>query len=368
MAGGVANHVLNLARALSERGHKVTVVTSRTRGSLITAELNGPIRIIRIRTAYRGARFVFPILATLANRKMDIVHWHIAARYLDTKASRWIRAKGKVFTNHTSVFVASARDRSGLLESYLIAMALADRVIVPSRELGDLSAGCGIPLSKIRYIPNGVDLSKFDVPADPVLAGNGQSVVTVRRLVAKNGVDVLIRAWPLVLQEHPSARLTIAGDGPERPAIVSLARDLGVSDSIDLLGNVPPDEIPGILSAADVFAIPSRIEATSIACLEAMAAGLPVVGTSVGGIPELVSEGTTGLLVPPDEPKLLARALNRLLSDPGLRTRLGRNARKRAEANFSWDDVAMKTEAVYREALAEASSGQPDPSNQTARQ
>lgn len=349
--GGVGNHVSNLALALVKRGHEVSIIASSASGPLLHTELGNSGRLYRIRTSYRGARWGFPataIVVTLRHR-VDIVHPHTASS-TDFWASQGIRARGRVFTNHTSEFVTSANDLTAPLRRYLRAMNRADRVIVPSRELGFLSVKSGVPTSKVRYIPNGVDVGRFTVGERPL--EDNATVVSVRRLVPKNGLDLLIRSWPLVLREHPSARLILVGDGPQRAELLTLAKGSGVLGSIDLLGDVPNDEVPSILLRAHVSAIPSRIEATSIACLEAMASGLPIVGTRVGGIPELVMHGINGFLVGPDNHIQFASALTQLLSDPALRARFGKCGRELATAKFSWNNIAAQTESVYAEALS----------------
>src|SRR5207245_5777728 len=136
------------------------------------------------------------------------------------------------------------------------------------------------------------------------------------------GVDVLLRAAATL----PGLLVEVAGDGPERPGLEA------IDPSATFLGWQP--RLDDLLARWDVFALPSREEAFGIAALEAMAAGRPVVATRVGGLPELIEDGLTGLLVPPDDPAALAAALARLAADPALRARMGQAARERAAACF----------------------------------
>jgi glycosyltransferase involved in cell wall biosynthesis len=172
--------------------------------------------------------------------------------------------------------------------------------------------------------------------------------------VPKNGVLDLARAVPAILRKHPDAVFVFAGS--EDPACAEEVRRAlrvaGVLHACRFLGPVPHDRMPHLLRAATVCVLPSHVEATSLAGLEAMACGVPLVGTRVGGIPEILTNGETGLLVPPSSPEDLAGAVTRLLADSDLAHRLAKAARDRVVAAFSWDRIAEQFLEVYRRAVS----------------
>ena len=158
----------------------------------------------------------------------------------------------------------------------------------------------------------------------------------------------LVRA--IALLPPGSARATVVGDGPQREDVADEIRRLGAEGTVDLAGE--RDDVADVLAAADVFVLPTLSEGLPMSVLEAMAAGLPVVAAAVGGVPELVDDGETGLLVPPGRPDALAAALGRLAADPALRRRLGAAGRRRAEAHFDIEACRRAHVELYRELLA----------------
>jgi len=172
--------------------------------------------------------------------------------------------------------------------------------------------------------------------------------VTVARLRPPKDVMTLVRA--IALLPPGSARATVVGDGPERADLAEEVRRLGVEGAVDLVGE--REDVADLLAAADVFALPTLSEGLPMSVLEAMAAGLPVVAAAAGGVPELVEDGQTGILVPPGRPDALAAALGRLAADPALRRRLGGAGRRRAEAHFDIEACRRAHVDLYRELLA----------------
>jgi starch synthase len=215
-----------------------------------------------------------------------------------------------------------------------------------------------IPSERIRVIRNGIDTSEYAPdPATDVLDKHGVDparpyVIFVGRITRQKGVPVLLRAAAALA---PSAQLVLcagAADTPELAAEVStLVAALQASRSgvIWVHEMLPKAEIIQLLTHAAVFVCPSVYEPLGIVNLEAMACGTAVVGSRVGGIPEVVTDGVTGLLVPPDDPASLADALNALLRDAGRAAAMGHAGRERAVNEFSWDAVAAQTVALYEE-------------------
>jgi glycosyltransferase involved in cell wall biosynthesis len=173
-------------------------------------------------------------------------------------------------------------------------------------------------------------------------------IVVPRRLFPKNGVEYFIRALPLVSREREVEAFLI-GDGPERGRLEALAKELGVSDRVDFLGKRPHGEMPGLLSSADLAVIPSLMEATSVAALEAMACELPVLASNVGGLPEIVNEEVGGLFEA-GNPESLARAVLDLLEGGALEGK-GAMGRKRVVEEWSNNRLAERHLQVYSDLL-----------------
>ncbi len=228
---------------------------------------------------------------------------------------------------------------------------LVDQVITVSDAVArSFHAGGGLD-GKAVVIRNGLRgrparRSRLDVRGALDLDPDAPVVLTVARMTAQKGHDTLIGAWPAVLASRPSARLVLAGDGPLRDSLRERAQALGVGQSILFLGY--RDDVPDLLGAADVFALPSLFEGLPLAVLEAMAAGLPVVATATGGTDEAVLDGVSGLLVSPGNAPALAAALKVVLGTPARAVSLGEAGRRRFETLFTAAGMAADTLHLYR--------------------
>lgn len=242
---------------------------------------------------------------------------------------------------------------------------LVHRYVAVSRDLADwLEATVGVAPERICQIYNGIDLGRFSPRAGvrPALAPAGflpddaLLVGTVGRLAGVKDQRTLLDAFARVLRESPDLaprlRLAVVGDGDLRAALERRARDLGIADRVWFAGD--RDDVPDLLRMMDLFVLPSLGEGISNTLLEAMASGLAVVATRVGGNPELVSEGQTGLLVPAGEPQALSRAMGRLLEDGALRVRFGESARLQVQRRFDWDRCTEAYLSLYDALLGRA--------------
>jgi glycosyltransferase involved in cell wall biosynthesis len=211
-----------------------------------------------------------------------------------------------------------------------------------------------------QVMPMGVESQRF--AAGPKTSTDpGQAVLFVGRLARKKGVEYLIRAFPDVLARHPDARLVLVGDGPCRTELEALSSQLGLADRVRFAGSQPPAELPRFYRRSHVFVGPSVVarsgdtESFGLVFAEAMAAGCPVIGTTVGGIPGLVVHGRTGLLVEPESPAALAAAINQVLDSPAQAQTMAALAQRWARRKFNWRQVAQR----YADKLAQAArSGQ----------
>lgn len=218
----------------------------------------------------------------------------------------------------------------------------------------DISRAYRLPFTKIAVTYAGVDSSftarnnlrprKDDSPF--VLLYSGR--LNGRR--EQKGIDILLKSLPLVLRQHDVV-LSIVGTGSRLDRYKALAGELNLNNRVRFCGFVEHDHMPSQYAGADLFVLPSRRESFGLVLAEAMACGLPVVSTTVGAIPEVVEDGVTGLLVPPDDPRALADAINTLLSDPQRRKAMGIAGGERVEKYFTWDKVADRVLEGYHKIL-----------------
>ncbi len=231
-----------------------------------------------------------------------------------------------------------------------------------SADLARRAIALGAPAGRLTIIPYGADPYAFH-PADPAerkriraelgLAPNEPLLLAVGRLVRKKGFDVLLQALPQVVREVGPVRLLIAGRGDLYGELSALAGRLGVQNRVILAGAVERDRLPALFRSCDLLIVPSRhdeygnVDGLPNVLLEGMASGVAIVASAVAGIPQVISPGETGLLVPEKDPDALAAAIVCLLRDPELRTQLGQAARKRVEKELNWPAVARQFEQVY---------------------
>ncbi len=222
----------------------------------------------------------------------------------------------------------------------------ADRVIVPSESVGRLARRTDPRLS-YRVIRHGVDVVRFR-PA-PSRSRNAGPIrcLAVARLVERNGVQDLLRAFARL--DRGRYRLEIVGDGPASPALRALATRLGLGQTVTFAGWLDGDALAARYRGADMLTLAAREGCLGGAYAEALASGLPIVGTAIGGIPEIVEEGLHGLLVPPGEPEALARAIRRLGGDAALRAEMAGRNRSRAVTELAWGATARRCLALYAE-------------------
>jgi len=280
------------------------------------------------------------------------------------------------------VVIASIRDlgdrRSRMQQlAQRVACSLADAVVVNAEVVQRQLVGEGWPAKKIRVIHNGVELSRFsssmrDRAASDAAARRalhlpeGPLVVVVSRLGPAKGIEPFIDAAALVAARLPNARFAIVGDAEPseagkvyRAALEARARRSGLGDRLVFTGFRL--DIPQLLAQASVAVIPSLSEATSNALLESMASGASVVATNVGGNPDVVEDGLSGLLVPPANPDALARSIHRLLEWPEEAARLGEAGRELVHRRFSMEQMVRSTEQLYLDLLEQSQRGQPVP-------
>jgi D-inositol-3-phosphate glycosyltransferase len=378
-AGGQNVHVAALAAGLATLGHAVTVYTRRddakvpSRVALVPGVTVEHIEAGPVRPIPKDA--IYPHVGTFARRlrrawsaeRPEIVHSHFwmsglaalrAAKPLGIPVAHTFHALGIEKRRHqgdadTSPAARLAEERRIVRE--------ADRVIATtSAEIFELLR-MGANRRLLRIVPCGVDLECFtpDGPREPRRPGHLR-IVTLSRLVPRKGVANAIEA----IADVPEAELIIAGGGegpdlqldPEAQRLSALARSLGVADRVYLRGRVERCDVPALLRSADVVVCTPWYEPFGIVPLEAMACGVPVVVSSVGGLVDTVVDGSTGVHVPPQDSKALACVLQSLAANPVQRKLLGRLGVERVRGRYSWSRIAVETLGVYRGIIRSSAS------------
>jgi glycosyltransferase involved in cell wall biosynthesis len=227
---------------------------------------------------------------------------------------------------------------------------LAHHILCNSQAIKSVLTGYhGVPAARLTTILNGVDTEFFQPPAVP--ATSPPRVLSIGRLVPDKDHDTLLAAFHLTAPAHPEAELWLVGEGPRLASLRELAQQLSISDRVKFIP--PHEDLRPLLHQSTLLVLSSRTEALPNVVLEAMAAGLPVVATRVGGVPELVDQGCTGWLVDSGDVSGLAAALSRVLADPEASQTLGRAGRERALVDFSLDTMARRYETLLDRLLNE---------------
>ncbi|MFD5249397.1 glycosyltransferase [Amycolatopsis sp. NPDC058340] len=372
-AGGQNVHVAALSAALSRQGHDVTVYTRRdNRRVPATVETPDGYRVVHVPAGparklpkdellpHMG-EFGRVLRSRWAKDRPDVVHAHfwmsglasiLAAKDLGIPVAQTFHALGVVKRRYQGKDDTSPPERIRL--ERMIAKQ-ADRVIATcSDEVFEL-VRMGLPRSRASVVPCGVDLTTFTPDGEVARRTARRRIVSVGRLVPRKGFDLAIAALPSL----PDTELVIVGGpdpgplakAPEVRRLRAIADRAGVSDRVRLPGLVSREQMPALLRSADAVVCTPWYEPFGIVPLEAMACGVPVVATAVGGLTDTVVDGVTGLLVPPRNPVDLAAALRRLLGDASLCESFGLAGADRVRARYSWDRVASDCLRAYGRVL-----------------
>lgn len=307
------------------------------------------VRVVCLPHAGTAGYFVnVPALRRLLrSERPDLLHAHYASGYGSTAALAafhpWLLS---VWGSDVYDFPYESFVKGWWLRRNLRA---ADAVASTSEAMAEqVRRLVGVPGS-VAVTPFGIDTAHF--APEPRLHA-GLVVGTVKTLAPKYGIDTLMHAFALLvagLGDGAAITLRIVGDGPQRAELEALSRQLGIVERVEFAGAVAHADVPAQLNGFDIFVAASRLDSESfgVAVVEAAACALPVVVTRVGGLPEVVCEGETGLVVERDDPAALAAALGRLATDAALRERLGRNGRARVQAEYEWNACVQRMMTLY---------------------
>ena len=349
--GGAEQTVLHLAEGLREAGSEPVIITLRPGWMTERAEQAG-VAVWILPQASRLAPTWAPRLALrLRRERIRALHSHEFVMNVYGGAAALLARIPHVATIHGRRWVHEQRRR---VLAYRLLRRAGMRLVAVSHDLaGYVAEGFELPLDALDVVQNGIPLP---ARADPALRSErrraarvaaglpleGRMVLAVGNLYPVKDHATLLRATARLPED---VRVAIAGRGEEEANLRRLASELGLASRCQLLG--VRDDVERLLAAADVFVQPSRSEGLPLAVLEAMAAGLPVVASRVGGIPEAVVEGRTGLLVEPGEPALLAGALEQVLADADRAASMGEAGRRRSEEEFSIQTMVQRYLRLY---------------------
>jgi len=366
--GGAPDIVKSLFHYLTGKGYDVTLISGNTtcpsldtkeflrdykERIIITPELKRELRPIS------DIRAFIKLFVLFKKRKFDIIHTHTAkAGFIGRIAARLAGASAVIHTPHGHNFYGYF----GRLKSWFViilermAALFADRIIALTNvEKKDMFWYNVCSVSKIWVVRSGIDLGKynkngfdigrkkaeFNISTDDFLVG------MMARLERVKGVAYFIEAVKYISDELPKAKFLIVGDGPLKQNLILLAKHLGMNDRIIFTGW--REDIPEILSITDIVVLPSLNEALGMVLLEAGASGKPTVATAVGGIPEIIKNGETGLLVPPGDSQKMAKAIVFLLKNEKKRLQMGLAAKNRVSSDFSENRMASEIHDLYED-------------------
>lgn len=339
--GGAEMVALHLGQRLQDLGWQVEVVALRGHGDLsdVFNAAGIPVHDLAVPPAGGVIAMRRALRSWLRLGAPDVLHTHnvspLVAAALAAPRHPDFRL---VHTKHGRARAPNLRGR--LLTRW--AAGRADAIVAVSRDAAERAVNREhFPADRVRLIYNGID-------AEAVIPRTGQwsrRLVLAARLEPIKRIEVLLRAMAILRRADPQVTLTIVGDGSARPALERLAEELGLAGSTRFTGW--REDVASELRSADCFVLPSRSEGLSMTLLEAMATGLPVVATRVGGNPEVVEEGVTGLLVPHSDPEALARALREVIEDPSRARAMGEAGRERVLARFSLRVMAESYHRLY---------------------
>ena len=343
---GGARQVLYLLNGLAGAGVENTLVCASGGAIATPAAASARVREVAIGGDH-DIGFIGRMRAEIRSAKPDLVHLH---------SRRGADVLGAIAARLERVPVVLSRRVDNPERGWVVPIKyrLYDRVIAISDAIRAVLAGCGVPAGKLRVVPSAVNCAEFEGPRDIAwlrgefgLGAENQCVGIVAQLIPRKGHADLFSAWPDVLAAAPAARLLVFGRGPLRERLESESTRLGISSSLRFAGF--RDDLHRILPCLDLVVHPAHREGLGIAVLQAACAGVPVVATAAGGLPEIIEDGVSGRLVPVSDPAALAAAIVAILRDREHARALATVAAQRVRMRFGVAAMVDGNLAVYRE-------------------
>lgn len=355
--------LFNYLRHLDRNRWEPRVCVFRVRdGNPIASEIEGlgiPVDLIPV-SRIRDFVKLIPLVRYLRRHRFDLVHTQLEAVTVHGGIAAKLVGLPAVHTLHTFAYPnATAREVRRSEITWFALRNFHDQVIAVSAAVGEYAIAEGrVPREKITVLYNGIDTGYFRRGSDIDRAAvrkafgiplNAALVVTVAVLRREKGIQYLIEAWPKILESVPKAYYLIVGAGPYEDQLKSLAATYQLTDRVLFAG--ARSDIPAILGSSDLFVLPTLDDVLPTVLAEAMASGLPIIASRVGGVPEMVEHGRNGLLIQPGDPAQLAAACVRLLRAPDEARRLGQGGLAVAEARFNVRKQVQELENTYRALL-----------------
>lgn len=361
--GGAEVFAQEVAEHMVKKGAEVDVITLGSDKNLSKIEIINNVTVYRIgigKVKYLSFfagffRLLRYMLKLNTARDYDLIHsvGDGLPSYVGTIIKKLKRKPHLITIQGGSIAAGFENKLSGKILSKLEKWSFknADSVHVISRKLRQQAEELGA--RHIVIIPNGVDakifkpMNKEELRKRYGFSLEEKIIIAVARLIPRKGIDYLIRATAMVSQHLPNLRLLIIGNGIQRAELERLIEQLEFNDKAQILGFVPHNQIATYLNMADVFVIPSLYEPLGIVTIEAMACGIPVIGSDVDGIPDVIEDGKNGILVPPGDDKQLAEAIMRLLADEDTRNKFAQKGLETVKQKFLWEIVLAEIKDVY---------------------
>ncbi len=349
--GGSERYVSMLSNALVEKNHGVVIMSC---GGPVVKELNKKVIHKKVTSIAGTSKADMTKTANYIEKlcqeyEIDLVHCNSVTSF---RAAKLVRKSFRI----PIIYTAHATEQSSIPVVGAELDLKVDKVIAISSFIKNHLRKTGLLSRKINLVYHGVDIGKFkekdfDTRLKFSLGIKDQErvIMCVARLVPEKGISELIKAIPIILEKGNNIKVVFVGDGAHKKEYMKLANDLGVKEKVIFAG--AKGNVEDFLSIADVFCLSSVREALSLAILEAMAEGKPVVATKVGGVSEAVIDEVTGLLVPPGNTRWMASAINRLLEDKQFARKLGSNAKSRVKQDFRFDRMLDETLDTFHEVM-----------------
>jgi glycosyltransferase involved in cell wall biosynthesis len=369
ISGGAQKVVIELLRGLDREKFEISILVGNTPENEphLFSDIPEDIKLFRFNCVVREINPQKDLAAFLKlffffrKEKFDILHLHTSkAGVLGAIAGRLAGIKKIFYTPHGHIFhkkaaIPGVSELPPLKMKILrflriISYKLCDKLVALSDEDKNEQAALRLaPLNKFCVIMNGIDVNSFEKPDKKISCGidikASKIIGSVGRLSKEKGHDILIKAMPGIIKEAPDTALMIVGDGQEMRELTELAKELDVEGKVLFAGNT--GDVRPYLWNMDIFVLPSRYESQGIAAMEAMAAGLPVVASKVGGIPGILDDGKEGIFAEPENPDSFSSSILKLLENDALRKEFAKNTKSRAKRDFSVSTMLSSYEKLY---------------------
>jgi glycosyltransferase involved in cell wall biosynthesis len=343
LAPGSVIHTNRWVNALAERGHEVHLITMHQSVEDIRGNVYEHILYLPASIGYYLN--VFSLRRILNEITPDVLHAHYASGY--GTLARLCGYKPLLL----SVWGSDVYDfpEESRLKEYILRknLASANRISSTSRCMKKQTEKYISSTMDIEVIPFGVDIGLFR--PDPNRDNDIINIGMLKRMAPKYGPSYLLEAFSLIYNKYPNSRLILVGGGQQEGELKQLAYKLGIIESCKFVGSIAHKEVPKWLNKFDIYCAPSILESFGVAVIEASACGLPVIVSRVGGLPEVVQEGQTGLIVPPKDVNALAQAMDTLINNKKLRMDMGRAGIEFVRQNYDWEYCVDKMEQLYNQ-------------------